>query len=380
MEKYLSNSSSSRWSEQGEFTQTGSLCRHARKREDASGSPLSVSALRQIAGMTILCLMLGACAKQQAVGFNTYGVEKGAGSVGVHTVLAGDTVYKIANNYQLPMREIITLNNMQAPYVLNAGFRMKLPPPNEHEVREGDSVTSIARMYEVSPNRLAQLNGLEAPYKLMTRMKLRLPPSSGGAVESAGVQTVNFAESVEVARIQPVERQSIEQRSIQHAAIKPNTKPVPPKTKGAKASVKKVSVQRAKLPKHTPKMSSSNGRFMRPVNGKIISNYGPKEGGLYNDGINIKAVRGAPVRAAENGVVVYTGDDLEGYGNLILVRHENRMMSAYAHLDKTLIKRGATVKRGQSIGTVGSTGQVDSPQLHFEVRRGSKALNPLKYL
>lgn len=119
---------------------------------------------------------------------------------------------------------------------------------------------------------------------------------------------------------------------------------------------------------------------MRPVNGRIISQFGPKKDGLYNDGINIKAVRGSAVRSAENGIVVYTGDDLEGYGNLVLIRHENRMMSAYAHLDKTLIKRGAKVARGQSIGTVGSTGQVDSPQLHFELRKGSNPLNPMKYL
>jgi len=119
---------------------------------------------------------------------------------------------------------------------------------------------------------------------------------------------------------------------------------------------------------------------MRPVDGKIISNFGPKQGGLHNDGINIRAPKGTPVRAAQNGVVVYSGNDLEGYGNLILVRHQNNMMSAYAHLDKTLIKRGDTVKQGQSIGTVGSTGQVNTPQLHFEIRKGTKALNPVKYL
>lgn len=321
--------------------------------------------------LAVLSLSLGACAKQQPVGFNTYGVQKGAGSVGIHTVLEGDTVYKIANNYHLPMREIITLNHIDAPYILNTGFRMKLPPPNEHEVRDGDTVETIARMYEVSPNRLVQLNHLEPPYRLRKGVVLRLPtPSTGGAT----LQKANFAESVEGARIQPVERQGIENSPARRAAVKPNIKPTQPKAK-----VRKASIQRGKLPKHTPKMSG-NGKFMRPVNGKIISTYGPKEGGLYNDGINIKAVRGSPVRAAENGVVVYTGDDLEGYGNLVLVRHQNNMMSAYAHLDKTLIKRGATVKRGQSIGTVGSTGQVDSPQLHFEIRKGSKALNPIKYL
>ncbi len=316
--------------------------------------------------MSALTLSLAGCGKQAPVAYNVYGVEKGAGSTGIHTVLPGDTVYKIAQNYQLPMREIITINHIQAPYNLQAGFRMKLPPPNEHEVREGDTVMSIARLYEVSPSRLVQLNQLEPPYTLMPRMKLRLPAPTGGS--GASVQPVNFAEPVEGAKLQPVEREGI-QSTAPNSAVKPESKP----------QVQKASVTQAKIPDDLPQMSG-NGRFMRPVDGKVISTYGPKEGGLYNDGINIKAVRGSPVRAAENGVVVYTGDDLEGYGNLVLVRHENRMMSAYAHLDKTLVKRGTKVARGQSIGTVGSTGQVDSPQLHFEIRRGTEALDPLKYL
>ena len=113
---------------------------------------------------------------------------------------------------------------------------------------------------------------------------------------------------------------------------------------------------------------------------KIVSGYGPKAGGFHNDGINIAAPRGTPVLAADNGVIVYVGNELKGSGNLILVRHADRWMSAYAHLDKTTVARGQVVKRGEKLGTVGSTGSVGSPQLHFEVRRGTQALNPAKYL
>lgn len=325
---------------------------------------------------TALTLSLAGCGKQTPVDVSTYGIHKGAGSTGIHTVLPGDTVYAIAQNYQLPMREIITLNNIQAPYVLNTGFRMKLPPPNEHEVREGDTVTSIAQLYEVSPSQLVKLNNLQPPYDLMPRMPLRLPPPSVSyALPQAGkpatAQEAGFSNAEEIvqsARVEPVERQGIEQ-SQANKTVTPQNKP----------QVQEASIQRAKLPEHTPKMSG-NGRFMRPVDGDVISTYGPKADGLHNDGINIRAVKGSPVRAAENGIVVYTGDDLAGYGNLVLVRHENKMMTAYAHLNKTLVTRGAKVTRGQSIGTVGSSGQVDSPQLHFEVRRGSEALDPLKYL
>ena len=317
---------------------------------------------------SVAVLSVSACGRQEPARFNTYGVEKGAGSVGVHTVLEGDTVYKISKNYQLPMREIITLNNIQAPYVLNTGYRMKLPPPNEHEAREGDTVEMIARMYEVSPNRLVSLNNLQPPYNIARGQVLRLPTPSGQAAAEIQQAAIQSSQStVPSAKVESVEREVLNSKT-------------PEAAKNNKATVQKASVNsRAKIPDATPKMSGT-GKFMRPVDGKIISNFGPKADGLMNDGINIKAVRGSPVRAAENGIVVYNGNDLEGYGNLILIRHENKMMSAYAHLDKTLIKRGAKVVRGQSIGTVGSTGQVNSPQLHFEIRKGSTPLNPTKYL
>lgn len=312
--------------------------------------------------MAVSILALTSCGTQDPVGVNKYGVTKGAGSVGVHTVLPGDTVYTISQNYKLPMREIITLNNIEAPYVLNTGYRMKLPPPNEHRVREGDNIYSIARLYETSINRLVELNDLQTPYTIRQGQVLRLPtPTTKAKAQTAVYNT------------EPLPRASVP--SVHSEAITPQQQNNNVVTPTQKPRVQQASVTRAKIPSQTPKMSG-NGRFMQPVNGDIISSFGPKADGLHNDGINIRAVRGTAVRAAENGVVVYTGDDLESYGNLILVRHDGGMMSAYAHLDKTLVKRGATITRGQSIGTVGSTGQVDTPQLHFEIRKGSKPLDP----
>ena len=121
-------------------------------------------------------------------------------------------------------------------------------------------------------------------------------------------------------------------------------------------------------------------RFLWPLRGAILSDYGPKPGGLHNDGINISASRGASVVAADNGVVAYAGNELRGFGNLLLIRHADGWMTAYAHLDDMLVERGAKVTRGQKIGTVGSTGNVSSPQLHFEVRRGNRAIDPRDHL
>tara|TARA_B100001123_G_C15067369_1_gene930191 strand:- start:453 stop:887 length:435 start_codon:yes stop_codon:yes gene_type:complete len=122
------------------------------------------------------------------------------------------------------------------------------------------------------------------------------------------------------------------------------------------------------------------GSFSWPLLGRLVSGYGPKSGGLHNDGINIAAPKGAPVRAAERGIVAYAGNELRGFGNLLLIRHSDGWMTAYAHLDRLLIGRGETVDAGATIGTVGNSGSVDSPQLHFEIRRGSRALDPMLYL
>ena len=141
---------------------------------------------------------------------------------------------------------------------------------------------------------------------------------------------------------------------------------------------KPQSIKISKVRKRAPKRASS--KFLRPVRGRVISNYGAKKSGLHNDGINIAAPRGTPVKVAENGVVVYAGNALKGSGNLVLVRHDDQWMTAYAHLGNIAVKKGQLLKRGVRIGKVGSTGSVSSPQLHFEVRRGTSAMNPVRYM
>ena len=145
-----------------------------------------------------------------------------------------------------------------------------------------------------------------------------------------------------------------------------------PETAKVKALKKKAKID--------PPVLSGNGEFSLPVRGDILSGYGPKDGGLHNDGINIAAALGTPVAAAQSGVVAYVGDAIEGYGNLILLRHDEGYITAYAHLNSVSVKRGDTLSQGQPIGTVGQTGSVTQPQLHFEIRKGTKALNPAVYL
>ena len=136
----------------------------------------------------------------------------------------------------------------------------------------------------------------------------------------------------------------------------------------------------AQDPVKTAEPVGSLPSFRWPVRGRIIAAFGPKPNGLQNDGINLAVPEGTPVKAAEDGVVAYAGNELKGYGNLVLVRHSNGFVTAYAHASDILVKRGDAVKRGQVIAHSGQTGNVTSPQLHFEIRKGSTPVDPSQYL
>lgn len=299
----------------------------------------------------ILCiacvLALSACGSRGTPAPVThFGLSGGASSAGVHTVAGGDTLWSIAKRYDVDMKDVIYVNNLHAPYPLEVGQRLTLPPPVTYQVRGDDTLYGISRTFNISMTSLARQNNLRAPYHIKRGQTLKLP----------SVQPATY-------------------KAVQVAAATPGTKPAGPAV--ASKPVSKVE----KKPLITSKTPSRAGsKFIWPVNGRVISSYGPKKDGLHNDGINISASRGTAVVAAENGVVVYADNQLKGFGNLILIRHADRWMTAYGHLENFKVKRGQEIKRGDVIGTVGSSGQVDSPQLHFEVRRGTDALNPKIYL
>ena len=233
-------------------------------------------------------------------------------------------------------------------------------------VLSGDTLYSLSRKYSVPVNDLAVMNKLTPPFNLKVGQKIRVPNLARVAVESAGKTTVKVVEKSQ--------KVSVENKSVQQKAdAKMSTDKV-----ASKQSEKKISSDPSKkLPKINARSSS---KFSWPVRGKILSNYGAKTNGLVIDGINIGATRGAVVGAAENGVVAYAGNEVKGMGNLIIIQHDDGWMTVYAHMDSMVVRRGARVSVGQKIGTVGKTGKVDSPQLHFEIRKGTKAYNPTSYL
>ncbi|HIP79715.1 MAG TPA: M23 family metallopeptidase, partial [Kiloniellaceae bacterium] len=151
-------------------------------------------------------------------------------------------------------------------------------------------------------------------------------------------------------------------------------KPPPGKTLSpAPQRARPAIAKRGTTDKPPPRAQST---FLWPVQGPVLSSFGGKADGVHNDGINIAAPRGTPVRAAENGVVAYAGEELKGFGKLLLIKHADGWITAYAHNEKLLVVAGDVVNRGQTIARVGSSGSVGRPQLHFEVRRGTRAVNP----
>lgn len=299
-------------------------------------------------------------------------------SENVVTVKSGDTLYSLAKKYNTTVQELAKINSLKEPYQLSVGQKLSLktqaqmdvPSDTLHvnkpasgvrtttrvELKEivvgrGDTLYSISRKYSIPVNDLAVMNRLSAPFNLSVGQKLRVPNLATAPVSDSVKINTTKTENV-TAEKQPV--------------------------KIAKAPVKKISSDPSKkLPSISARSSS---KFAWPVRGKILSAYGAKSNGLFNDGINISASRGAAVRAAENGVVAYAGNEVKGMGNLVIIQHAGGWMTVYAHLDSMAVRRGHKVSVGQKIGAVGETGKVDSSQLHFEIRKGTKAYNPSVYL
>ena len=237
-------------------------------------------------------------------------------------------------------------------------------------VARGDTLYSLSRKYSVPVNDLAVMNNLTPPFNLSVGQKIRVPNLARVSVEQVHTDDVKVAVKSTNATVQTQPQQKRDAKTI--------AEKVGAEKKVVATPVKKISSDPTKkLPKINARSSS---KFSWPVRGKILSNYGAKSSGLFNDGINIGAARGTAVKAAENGVVAYAGNEVKGMGNLIIIQHEDGWMTVYAHMDSMVVRRGARVSVGQQIGTVGETGKVDSPQLHFEIRKGTKAYNPTQYL
>jgi murein DD-endopeptidase MepM/ murein hydrolase activator NlpD len=229
-----------------------------------------------------------------------------------------------------------------------------------HTVVAGETMIGIAKRYNVPLKELAKVNRIEPHAQVKMGDRLVIPGRTASTKPPA-------------------------------LAAKPAPAPTQPQSKVAAVPATKVAstepqhTARAVSPtadvEDTAKASTSGSPSFRwPVRGRIIVGFGPKPNGQQNDGINLSVPEGTPIKAAEDGVVAYAGNELKGYGNLVLIRHPNGFVTAYAHASELLVKRGDTIKRGQIIAKAGQTGTVSSPQVHFEIRKGSSPVDPTQYL
>ena len=310
------------------------------------------------------------------------------------TIIVGtsDTLDTLSRRYNVSSAAILQANGYKGPRALSPGQQLIIPRPTAaaaapgaggagqqarcrcaaptvHVVNRGDTLLSIARRNHVPVAELARANSLDPSAKLKLGMKLTVPGAKTAAAAPAA---------------QPVAAAAAQPRSLAPPATR-TAAPGGPQPQSARlASGHRRSVEEAPVGRSAPvKASEATGAlptFRWPVRGKVITSYGAKTNGKSNDGINLAVPEGTPVKAAEDGVVAYSGNELKGYGNLVLVRHSNGYVTAYAHASELLVKRGDTIKRGQIIAKSGQSGEVGSPQLHFEIRKGSSPVDPLQFL
>jgi len=265
--------------------------------------------------------------------------------------------------------------------------------PQTITVQSGQTLSEIAHSYHVPMRVIAEANGLSQPYRIQVGRTLVIP--GAGQLRLA-------AAPASIAALPPAPRPGVPQ-PMTGPDLPPPVAPEPPSVSAAPlappAALPEAKPGAAAMPppisapppsREVPGSPDSSGAatppgagtgtFLWPVRGHILTAYGTKSDGTHNDGVNIAAPRGTAVQAVDAGVVAYTGNELRGYGNLVLVKHANGWISAYAHCDAILVKRGEKVGRGQVIARVGSTGNVSEPQLHFELRRGQHAVDPREFM
>ena len=327
---------------------------------------------------------------------------------GTVTVGPGMTLYSVARANNISVSELAAANGIQPPYSVRTGQQLRLPGSGgtrtaeaapesfaepestpivepkpgtpaakaqepfkrgtsvadvgsgaTHTVASGETLFSLGRKYGISPFAIADANGLPNDAQLAMGQRVRIPAGGTTRTATAPAPAPDAAET--------------ETTAAPETSAK--AMPAPAVTEEPAAPAAPAGQQVAE---QAPVAGAPGLRW--PVRGKVISGFGPKANGLKNEGINIAVPEGTSIRAADSGVVAYAGNELKGYGNLVLIRHDNGYVTAYAHAKELFVKRGDTVKRGDVIAKAGQTGSVSSPQLHFEVRKGPAALDPMKFL
>jgi murein DD-endopeptidase MepM/ murein hydrolase activator NlpD len=323
-------------------------------------------------------------------------------------VAPGETIDVIAQRHGVPATALIEANSLPPGAAVRPGQRLVIPryvggapppaaspsaaaarptpaPPaalsptqpatvtgtaGQHVVAAGDTLYKISRTYGHSVAELAKANNIEPNATLKIGDRIVIPGGSATATKGTSKAAPKAA--------QPLAAPSTAKTAAPKATPAKAT-PAPPKPETSQQAAVVTPSDETPTPV-VAKSSDGTPSFRWPVKGRVIAGFGPKPNGQQNDGINLAVPEGTPIKAAEDGVVAYAGNELKGYGNLVLIRHANGYVTAYAHAKELMVKRGDQIKRGQVIANSGQTGNVDTPQLHFEVRKGPAPLDPMPLL
>lgn len=362
-----------------------------------------------------------------------------AGKGDVIEVQPGDTLYRLSRRHQVSLTELMAVNGLTGPQ-LKPGQKLHLPaggsaqagaapmaaatpamhqpasprvgeiaappiaPPSSdvaakyngsYTVKPGDSLYNIARQHKVSFAELQQVNGIADPRKVMPGTTLKIPGGSTGGTVAASMPepaaAAAAAATAAEAQIPAASTQATILNSNRKVAAlnatandaSPAASASPTPAAALPAPAAQTTTKADKVANAAPQaaaQASDQSKLRWPAQGKVIAGFGGRPDGTHNDGINLSVPLGTDVHAAEGGVVAYAGSELKGYGNLVLLRHDNGWVTAYAHNDELLVKRGDKVKRGHVIAKAGKSGSVDQPQVHFELRQGSKPVDPVPFL
>ena len=332
-----------------------------------------------------LVLMFAGCASRGPAPVVTG--DQGPPAPAQITVQRGQTLSGIAHTYHIPMSVLADANHLLPPYRILVGQALIIPTG-----AEPDSSRPMVAMGGPMPTRPPPYGS--TPTDLPPPVATPVAPSASVPVQpvpldnpSLQISTKKPSTTPAIALAQPGSAEVPSAASLPSPATSPSTPPTRLTPPTAVSSTSEHS------PPHSPETigttgaaeiqapaAHGDGTFLWPVRGRVLEGFGTGQDGTHNDGINIAASRGAAIEATDGGVVAYSGNELRGYGNLILVKHPNGWISAYAHCDLVLVRTGQKVVRGQVIARVGATGNVSEPQLHFELRRGKKPVDPREYL
>lgn len=274
-----------------------------------------------------------------------------------YVVHPGDTLRAVADRTGAGSEAIARANALPPPFVIRAGQRLKIPGGRYHLVRAGQTGIAIARAYGIDWSRIVTANDLAAPYILRVGMRVLIPGSIGST--SAAERAAAFRLDVEdiVTGGEP--------------ALAANERPAPPT-----ASPRRVlrSTQAVAEP---PRLTSD---FAWPVHGRILARFGPGASGERYNGVKIAVPLGTPILAAADGVVAYAGSGVPRLGGVVILKHGDGWTTVYGHASQLLVQRGQSVRRGQTVALSGDSGDVDKPEVHFEMRKGRLPVDPQRQL